>query len=142
MSRWGLNSPQLLDLISEFQLKGNPGTLPLLVTITAAGEWKLFSAREVMAFYTDALAFHPETRRSTDAYLQRVVRGNQKEGFELVGTSSQNKLRGETFARQDFKKGLVYEAVLAKACDAQALVFIFAGSDRDRANKLIAGTGI
>ena len=124
------------------ELKGNPGTVPLLVTITALGEWKLFSAREVMAFYTDALAYYPETRRSTDAYMQRVIRGNREEGFEPLDGSSESKLDGSTFARQDFKKGLRYEAVLVKACKAQALVFIFAGSDRDAVNKLIAATGL
>jgi hypothetical protein len=124
------------------ELKGNPGTVPLLVTISALGEWRLFSAREVMAFYTDALAYYPETRRSTDAYMQRLVRGNEKEGFQPLEGSSANKLGGSTFARRDFKKGLVYEAVLVKACDAQALVFIFAGSDRDAVNKLIAATGL
>jgi hypothetical protein len=122
------------------ELKGNPGTVPLLVTITAAGEPTLFSAREVMAFYTDALAYYPEGRRSTDAYMQRVIRGNQKEGFEISDGISDSKWGGLTFVRQDFKKGIVYEGVLVKACRAQALVFIFGDSDRDAVNKLIAAT--
>jgi hypothetical protein len=122
------------------ELKGNPGTVPLLVTITAAGEPKLLSAREVMAFYTDALAYYPEARRSTDAYMQRVIRGNQKEGFETSDGILESKWGGLTFVRQDFKKGIVYEGVLVKACRAQALVFIFGDSDRDAVNKLIAAT--
>ncbi|HWW15693.1 MAG TPA: hypothetical protein VN310_13610 [Candidatus Dormibacteraeota bacterium] len=122
------------------ELKGSPGTVPLLVTITAAGKERLFSAREVMACYSDALAYYPETGRTTDAYMLRVIRSNQKEGFDLVGVRSDDKLGGITFARQDFKKGIVYEAVLVRACDAQALVFIFGDSDRDAANKLISAT--
>jgi hypothetical protein len=122
------------------ELKGNPGTVPLLVTITAAGKEKLFSAREVTAFYSDALAYYPEARRTTDAYMLRVARNNQKEGFDLVEVRSDDKLGGITFARQDFKKSMVYEAVLVRACDAQALVFIFGDSDRDAVNKLIAAT--
>src|SRR5215469_7530902 len=35
------------------ELKGNPGEVPQVVTITAVGELKLLTARNVMAFYTD-----------------------------------------------------------------------------------------
>jgi TonB family protein len=35
------------------KLKGNPGTLPLLVTINAASESERATTRNVMAFYTD-----------------------------------------------------------------------------------------
>lgn len=65
------------------ELKGNPGTVPLLVTITAAGEAKLISAREVMSFYSDAMAYYPENRCSTADYMRRVVLGNQKQVSRL-----------------------------------------------------------
>jgi len=122
------------------ELKGNSGTVPLLVTITAVSAPKLFSGRDVMAFYTDALAYYPETQRSTEAYLRKAVRGNQQEGFEPVNGSSESVLGRATFTRQDFQQGPRYEAVLVKACKAQAIVFIFAASDRDGVNKLIAAT--
>jgi hypothetical protein len=51
--------------------------------------------------------------------------------------SSESVLGGTTFARQDFQKESRYEAVLVRACKAQAIVFIFAGSDRDGVAKLI-----
>lgn len=35
-----------------------------------------------------------------------------------------------------------YEAILVKACSAQALVFIFTGSDRDAVNNLIGATQV
>jgi hypothetical protein len=122
------------------ELKGNSGTVPLLVTITAVSAPKLFSGSDVMAFYTDALAYYPENQRSTEAYLRKVVRGNQKEGFEPLNGSSESTFGGTTFSRQNFKKGFVYEAVLVRACKPQAFVFIFASSERDRVNKLIAAT--
>ncbi len=124
------------------ELKGNVGTVPLLVTITAVGAPKLFSGREVMAFYADALASYPENQRSTEAYLRKVVQGNQTEGFEPLSGTSESVLGGTTFARQDFQKESRYEAVLVKACKAQAIVFIFAGSDRDGVTKLIEGTRV
>src|SRR5258708_33285785 len=62
------------------ELSGKPGTVPLLVTISALGEAKLFSVQEAMSFYTDALAYYPETRRSTDAYVRRVIQGNKQGG--------------------------------------------------------------
>jgi hypothetical protein len=122
------------------ELKGNTGTVPLLVTINAVSAPKFFSGREVMAFYADALADYPENQRSTESYLRKVVQGNQKEGFEALNGSSENLLGGATFARQDFQKGSRYEAVLVRACEAQAIVFIFAASDRDGLNKLIGAT--
>lgn len=122
------------------ELKGNPGTVPLLVTVTAVGEYKLFAARKVMAFYTDALAYYPSNRRSTDAYMLRIVRSQQSGGYERVGNASQDKLSGVAFARQDFKKGVVYESVFVRACDAQALVFIYGGGDQETVNKLGAAT--
>jgi hypothetical protein len=122
------------------ELKGNPATVPLLVTINALGQPSLFSARQEMFFYSDALAYYPENRRSTDDYIRRVVIANQKEGFAPFEGSSEEKLSGVTFARKNFQNPPIHEAVLVKACKAQALVLIFAGSDQDVVNKLIAGT--
>jgi hypothetical protein len=122
------------------ELKGNPGTVPLLITITAVGEFIPLIARNVMAFYADALAYYPSTRRSTDAYMLRIVGGQQNEGYEPVASAASGKLGAVVFERQDFKKGVVYESVFVKACDAQALVFIFGGADQDAVNKLIAAT--
>jgi len=122
------------------ELKGKPGTVPLLVTITAAGEAKLASAREVMSFSSDAMAYYPENRRSTADYMRRVALGNGEEGFTTLGGTSESKLGEVTFARQDFQKGVVYESVLVKACKTEALVFIFGGPDLDAVNKLVAGT--
>jgi hypothetical protein len=119
------------------ELKGDSGTLPLLVTITAIGEDKLHTANsKVMAFYSDALAYYPSTRRSTDAYMLRIVRNQHGDGYEPVGSTSQAKLGGFVFARQDFKKGDVYESFFVKACDVQALVFIFGGADLETVNSM------
>jgi TonB family protein len=122
------------------ELKGNPGTLPLVVTITAAGEYKPATTRKVMAFYTDALAYYPSTRRSTDDYMRRIVRNQQNDGYEPIEAIPYGMLGGVAFARHDFKKGVVYESALVKACDSQALVFIFGGADEETVNELSAAT--
>jgi len=121
------------------ELNGTPGTVPLVVTVAAWGEKKLFSTRDGTTFYADALAYYPDDQRSTGAYTRKVIQANRDEGFEPVG-SLEGIFGGLSFARTDFKRGAVYEAVLVKACDAQALIFIFTGSGRDRVNKLIAAT--
>jgi hypothetical protein len=122
------------------ELKGNPGTVPLIVTITAAGERKSVSASEVMSFYSEAMAYYPENRRSTADYMRRVVIANGKEGFTTLGGTSESNLGGVIFARQDFQKGFFYEGVLVNACKTEALVFIFGGPDLDTVTKLVAAT--
>lgn len=131
--------PTSLEL-GDPKLKGNPGTLPLVVTINAAGERIPATARKAMAFYTDALAYYPSTRRSTEDYMRRIIRNQQKEGYEAIDAAPYNILGGMAFTRHDFKKGIVYESVLVKMCDAQALVFIFAGADEAIVSELSAGT--
>ena len=121
-------------------LRGNPGTVPLLVTINALGQLRLFSGGQVMSFYSDALAYYPENRRSTDDYVRRVIAANEKEGWTPDENASEYRLGGAVFARKNFRKEGRYEAVLMKACKVQALVFIFAANDEDEVNKLISFT--
>ena len=64
--------------------------------------------------------------------------GNQKEGFAPLNGSFESMLAGATLTRQDFQKAPRDEAALVKACKAQAIVLVFAASDRDGVNKLIA----
>lgn len=125
------------------ELKGKPGTVPLLVTVAAWGEQTRPSAKEGEIFYADALAYYPDDQRSTEAYVRKLVRANRQRGFEPAGDSSDAKLGGGSFSRTDFKsESPVYEAVLVKTCTAESLVFIFAGSDRDAVNRLISGTSV
>src|SRR5262249_12792884 len=128
------------------ELKGTPGSVPLVVTVTALGKPTFFTAREGIAYYSDALAYYPEKRRSADAYIRRVDLANRKDGFVGLGPIFEAKIGDTTFSREDFKKaGLVtptYESVIVKACESQALVFIFAGPDLDAINKLISSTQV
>jgi hypothetical protein len=121
------------------ELKGKQGTVPLLVTVGAWGELRS-SARDGTIFYADALAYYPDTQRTTEAYVRKVDVGNRNEGFERVESEPEGKIGETSFARSDFEKGIVHEAVLVKAGHAFALVFIFAGPDVSAVNKLIAAT--
>jgi len=109
----------------------------LLVTVAAWGE-----ANGGAVFYADDLGYYPEDRRSTKAYVERVIRNQKKEGLDLVAGETKGHLGGVTFARVDFHQTLSYEVVLVKACDAYAFVFIFAASDLQSANMLIAHTTV
>lgn len=122
------------------ELKGSPGTVPLLVTVAAWSEQRWFSRRNGVIFSADALAYYPDGQRSTEAYMRKVIKANRNEGFEPVGQIFDAKLGEVRFFQTDFQKDPVYEAVFVKACKTQALVFIFASSSREAANKLIAGT--
>jgi TonB family protein len=136
-----LTPPPGLEFVGDPELKErSAGTFPLLVTITAASERVPLTARKVLSFYADALAYYPPTRRTTDAYVQRIAANQRFGGYAPVGTTSQGKLGGVAFERQDFKKDAVYETVFVKACDAQALVFIFAAADEETVNRLSAAT--
>lgn len=123
------------------ELKGPPGTLPLLVTVTALRQEGLWSPRKVLAFYAEALASYPEGRRSTDAYMAKAVKGNRETGYEPVEQNLKTSFGGMSFARTDFR-GSLYEAVLVKSCDAQAFVFIFASSGKETVDALIAATNL
>ncbi len=123
--------------LSAPQLKGKPGTLPLLVTVAA---WSLVNGGAV--FYADDLGYYPEGRRSTRAYVERVIRTQKEQGLDLVEGETEGHLGGVTFTRIDFHQTLSYEAVLVKACDAYTFVFIFAASDVQSADKLIGETTV
>lgn len=132
-----LTPPPGLEL-GDPELRGTLGTVPLLVTITALGEYRL--PRSVLSFYADALAYYPSTQRSTEAYMRKVVRSQQNDGYEPVDSAPRGELGGVTFARKDFKKGIVYESVLVRACEAQSFVFMFGGADQETVDKLNAAT--
>lgn len=119
------------------ELKGKPGTLPLLVTVAAWGD-----AIGGTIFYADDLGYYPEGKRSTQAYVGRVIDTQKKQGLELVDQEAERQLGGVTFSRVDFHQTLSYEAVFVKACDAYAFVFVFAASDLQSANRLIAQTAV
>jgi len=93
-------------------------------------------------FYAETLAFYPDSQRSTEAYLRKVVRQQLSEGFEQVGGPSGTRLGQAVFARSDFKKGAVYEAIFVKACEAYVFVFIFSGNGADSVKKLIVPTDL
>lgn len=113
------------------ELKGNPGTVPLLVTVAAWGGGRA-------AFYADDLGYYPEARRSTEAYVERVIRGQKQEGLDVTGQWQKVELGGVTFTRVDFREGASYEAVFVRACESYAFVFIFAASDLESVNNLVA----
>jgi hypothetical protein len=117
------------------ELKGKPGTVPLLVTVAAWG-----TAIGEAVFYADDLGYYPKDRRSTKAYVERVVHNQKKEGVDLVEGKAEEQLGGVKFSRVDFHSTLNYQAVLVKACDVYAFVFIFAASDLESTNRLIAQT--
>lgn len=120
------------------ELKGKPGTVPLLVTIAAWSDPP--SANGGTIFYADDLEYYAEDRRSTKAYVERVVRNQEKEGLELVEGEAEGHLGGVTFARIDFHHAISYQVVFVKACDVYAFVLIFVASDLESANRLIAQT--
>jgi hypothetical protein len=123
------------------ELKGNAGTLPLLVTVAAWGDKKMFAARQGTVFYAEALASYPEDQRSTDAYMLKVVSRNRANGFVPINASFDN-FGGLQFERSDFKKGSVYEAALVRACETEALVLFFTDSDLGAVNRLVAATDL
>lgn len=74
--------------------------------------------------------------------MRKVIRGKGQAGFKVVRENLQATLGGASFGRTDFKRDIVYEAVLVKSCDREALVLIFTASDRNSVDNLIATTDL
>jgi hypothetical protein len=71
--------------------------------------------------------------------LAKEIDANEKDGLSPVMGVSEEELGGAMFTRKDFfLERKAYETVFVKACDTQALGFVFTGSSRDAVNKLIA----
>jgi hypothetical protein len=85
------------------ELKGDPGTVPLLVTINALGPATLFSSRDVLSFYSDALAYYPANRRTTDDYVRRVVLGNERRDSRHYRAPLKTKLAGRRLQDRIFR---------------------------------------
>ena len=132
--------------LQESEMKGTPGTTPLLITVQALADRGLisglFSARSLTIFYADTLAYYPEEQRNAPRYLKKVIRANEADGFQHVDGETSDKISEIPFVRADFVKGEVHEAVLVMTHNAYAFVFIFAGSDVEVTNKLIASTKV
>lgn len=124
------------------ELKGIPGNVPVLVTVAASNGHDVPTSTETTVFYADDLGYYREDRRSTQAYVNRLVQAQTSQGLELVTDSNVAQLSGMRFARADFRRTGLYEIVFMKACNAYAFVFIFAAPDSDGAIKLFKETDI
>jgi hypothetical protein len=128
------------------EMMGTPGKVPLVITVAALADRTLFSgvfsARDVTVFSADALAYYPEDQRNAPRYLKKVVRAQEVDGFKQLPGAASEKISDIEFVRADFVKGAVREAVLVVTHNGYACVFIFAGSDDDAVNKLIASTKV
>lgn len=93
-------------------------------------------------FYADELAQYPEDQRSASKYLQKVVRSNEADGFQLTEGEPSADMGGIRFLRADFVRGAVHESILATTHNGFAFVFIFSGASAERTGQLIASTDL
>src|SRR5437660_9687326 len=74
--------------LQEPEMKGTPGTTPLLITVQAVSDGgvisSLFSSQGLTTFYADALAYYPEEQRNVPRYLKKIIRANEAEGWQHV----------------------------------------------------------
>ena len=132
--------------LQEPEMKGTPGTTPLLITVQAVSDGglisSLFSTQGLTIFYAEPLASYPEEQRNVPRYLKKIIRANEAEGWQHVDGKASEQMAGILFSRLDFVRGNVHEAVLVVAHRDYAFVFIFAGVDIGAPNKLIAATNV
>lgn len=95
-----------------------------------------------IAAYADSHSDYPEGRRTSEAYLDRVVRHQRELGYEVLNEKKKVKLGNSTFFRADFRKEPVTEALLVTSRKGYALVFIFAGRDASVVEHLISSSRI
>lgn len=93
-------------------------------------------------FYADELAQYPEGQRSATKYLEKVVRANESDGFQLTEGEPSADVSGIQFVRADFVKGTVHETILVVTHNGYAFVFIFSGASARRTGQLIASTDL
>lgn len=139
-----LKPPDNLHL-EDPEMKGTPGTVPLLIVVAASGDGppsELSSLRTLMVFDADALAYYPADQRNLGRYVDKVIRANEAEGYKTVTPATAGDIDEVSVARVDFVKGEVHESVLVTIHDAYAFVFIFAGSDFKVINKSITSTKV
>lgn len=132
--------------LQEPEMKGTPGSTPLVITVQAVADQGLISSlfwvRSLTVFYADALAYYPEEQRNALRYMKKVIRANQTDGFQLADAETSDQISGIPFVRADFVKRGGHESVLVMTNNTYAFVFIFAGSDVEVTNKVIASTKI
>ena len=115
------------------------------VTVTAQDRgWTagLLSARSLTVFYAATFSRYPERWRDATSYMKMVIRAQEANGFQQIGSLASGQMSGIQFLRADFTKGRVYEAILVTAHNGYAFVFIFTGSGVRVTNKLIASTKV
>jgi hypothetical protein len=75
--------------------------------------------------------------------MQRVVAADQKDGLRAIRSSSGALVELGSLVWTSLNGDHpVYEAVFVKACETLALGFVFAGSDQDAVNKIIAAKDV
>ena len=122
------------------QIRGTSNKLASTITVAATGQGTWTSTREAMFFYAEARSF-PSKQRPPDAYMAKVVAENLRDGFTLVPGISEQPFGGTTFSRKDFfKKDSAYEVVLVRACEKQAIIFVFTGSSQNIVEKVLGRT--
>jgi hypothetical protein len=110
------------------------------VTVFASGEYKFRSDRNTMFVGIEGLAGIPESRRSTEGEMLSWVKVAREDGSKPIEENLESKLGGVAFLRRDLVKSNIQESILVKACRDYALIFIFAGPDREALNGIIQTT--
>jgi hypothetical protein len=92
------------------ELKGTPGTVPLLVTIAASSARKWFSARDMTVFYADDLGYYRNDRRSTEDYVRRATRADVKYSFAPI-----NSIQAAGSKQKELKEALLLNRMSLEA---------------------------
>jgi hypothetical protein len=131
--------------VEDPEMKGTPGTTPLLITVQATDRGLLsgvFSRKNLTVFFADALAYYPEDQRNTARYVRKVIKSNEGDGYQTVNDGTAGEISGVPFTRTDFELNDLREAVLVTTHNGYAFVFIFAGSSLEVVNNQIASTSV
>jgi hypothetical protein len=90
----------------------------------------------------DRLSDYPEGRRDGEAYINRVVRAQLGQGYEVVDDKKHRQLANTKFLEADFKRGSGSEAVLVTLRKGYAVVFIFNAASPTDLDNLISSPRI
>ena len=91
-------------------------------------------------FVADRLSGYPDSQRTEDGYMGRMVSVQEADGFKQINGKTVDKIGDVAFLRANFIKGKRHHLVLANLGKQYAFVFIFVANDEDAAEALIKAT--
>ena len=110
------------------------------VLITALGESSPGHVTPVMVFAADESPSYSDSQRSSNGYIEELVKEQKEVGYSIVHARYEVTFGGRIFSRVDLAKGMLSESVLVTMHKGFALVLIVIGGNEHEVTSIIKST--